>query len=122
MVQANQTKSVFGFDSVGHFFASVLRDLQKASLFAEKVGVAAQTHEGTIEAITGLIPGAGSQAVVLERAAFSALGLVIAAVEATGTAASENGLSVTLDQAAVNAFRQLLAGCKGDLESLGYKI
>jgi hypothetical protein len=123
MVQvASSSKSAFGFASIGHFFASALSDLQKACLLVEKVGASAATNAGTVEAITGLIPGIGTEAVVLERAAFSALGLVVAAVHATGTAASANGLNVSLDETTVQAFQQLITNCKSDLESLGYKI
>lgn len=114
--------SVFGYSSVSHFFASALGDLQKACAFAEKAGAVIAANAGTVEAITGLLPGVGSQAVLLERAAFSALGLVVAAVHATGGAASENGLNLSLDQATVQAFRQLIAGCEADLGQMGYKV
>ncbi len=119
---ASSSKSVFGFSSIQHFFASALGDLQKACAFAEKVGTGIEANAPTIEAISGLLPGFGTQAVVLERAAFSALGLVVAAVHATKGAASENGLNVSLDQVTVTAFEQLIAGCKSDLEQLGYKL
>ena len=119
---ASSNKSVFAFTSVEHFFASALGDLQKACSFAEKVGTAVEANAGTIEAITGLVPGYGSQAVLLERAAFSALGLVIAAVHATSGAAAENGLNVSLDQATVKAFDTLITGCKADLEKMGFKL
>jgi len=123
MVQVGSAvKSVFGFSSVQHFFASAFTDLQKACAFVEKAGVEVANNAATIEAITGLVPGIGSQAVVVERAAFSALGLVVAAVHAAGGAAAANGLNVSLDQATVQAFEQLIAGCKADLASLGYKL
>ncbi len=118
----SSSKSMFAFSSVQHFFASALGDLQKACAFTEKAGTVIQANAGTVEAISGLIPGLGGQAVLLERAAFSALGLVVAAVHATGGAASANGLSVSLDEATVQAFEQLIAGCKSDLEKLGYKL
>ena len=123
MVQvASSSKSKFGFSSIEHFFASALGDLQKASLFAERIGAAVASNAGTVETITGLIPGAGSQAVVLERAAFSALGLVVAAIHSTSTAATASGLSIPLDEATVLAFKELIAGCRSDLETLGYKF
>jgi hypothetical protein len=123
MVQVgSSSKSVFAFASIGHFFASAFSDLQKACVFVEKVGASVATNAVTVEAITGLIPGVGSQAVVIERAAFSALGMVVAAVHATSAAASASGLNVSLDEATVQAFEQLIASCKSDLESLGYKL
>jgi hypothetical protein len=123
MVQlASSSKSVFAFASIGHFFASAFSDLQKACVFVEKVGTSVVADAGTVESISGLIPGVGAQAVVIERAAFSALGMVVAAVHATGGAAAANGLNVSLDQGTVAAFEQLIASCKSDLESLGYKL
>ncbi len=123
MVQvASSKKSIFGFTSIEHFFASALGDLQKASLFAERIGASVASNAGTVEAITSLVPGAGSQAVVLERAAFSALGLIVATIHSTSDAATANGLSIPLDEATVQAFKELIAGCKNDMETLGYKI
>lgn len=123
MVQvASSSKSIFGFSSIEHFFASALGDLQKASRFADKVGSVVCNNSGTVEAITSLIPGVGGQAVVLERAASSALGLIVGAVHATSAAATANGLNVPLDEATVRAFQELIAGCRSDLETLGYKF
>ncbi len=122
VVLGNAHKSVFGFESIPHFFASALGDLQKACSFAERVGTVVGENADTIEAITSLVPGVGSQAVLLERAAFSALGLVVAAVHASSGAASADGLSLSLDEATVAAFKQLISGCEADLERLGYKV
>ena len=119
---SSSAKSVFAFSSVQHFFASALGDLQKACAFIEKAGTVVDANAGTVEAISGLIPGFGSQAVLLERAAFSALGLVVAAVHSAGGPASANGLNVSLDEATVQAFEQLIAGCRSDLETMGYKL
>jgi hypothetical protein len=119
---ASSSKSIFGFASIEHFFASALGDLQKASLYVDKVGAEAESEAGTVETITSLIPGIGSQAVLLERAAFSALGLVVAAVHSTNAAATANGLNVPLDESTVIAFQELITGCKNDMEKLGYKL
>jgi hypothetical protein len=68
MVQvASAGKSVFGFSSVQHFFASAFSDLQKACVFVEKVGASVANNAGTVEAISGLIPGVGTQAVLVEQ-------------------------------------------------------
>jgi hypothetical protein len=123
MVQVGSSgKSGFGFSSVQHFFASAFSDLQKACAFVGKVGASVANNAGTVEAITSLVPGVGTQAVLVERAAFSALGLIVAAVHATNGAAAAEGLNLSLDQSTVAAFEQLIAGCKSDLESLGYKL
>jgi hypothetical protein len=113
--------SVFGFASAGHFWASAMHDLKNALTFVEQGAVSIGKSEGTVEGITALLPN-GSQAVVLERAAFSALGLVASAVHAAGAAVDGQGVNLSLDGAAAAAFRALIDGAKGDLEKLGYKI
>ncbi len=113
--------SGFGFGSVEHFMASAFHDLQKALLFAEQSGAKAMKAEGTVEGITALLPN-GSTAVVLERAAFSALGMVLAAANAASAAAVQNGLDLKLDAAAAAAFRSLIESCRSELAVLGYKL
>ncbi len=113
--------TVFGFAGMDHFFASAFHDLQKALQFAERVGTKAESEAGTVEAITALLPN-GSTAVVLERAAFAALGLVLSAANAASAAAGQDGVNLKLDAAMVVAFRALIAGSKSELEALGYKL
>jgi hypothetical protein len=113
--------TTFGFACMEHFFASAFHDLQKALQFAERVGAKVQSEEGTVEAITALLPN-GNSAVVLERAAFAALGLVLNAANAASAAVSQDGVNLKLDAALVAAFRELIAGSKGELEALGYKL
>jgi hypothetical protein len=113
--------TTFGFACMDHFFASAFHDLQKALQFVERVGAKVQSEEGTVEAITALLPN-GNTAVVLERAAFAALGLVLNAANAASAAAAQDGVNVKLDAEMVAAFRGLIAGAKGELEALGYKL
>jgi hypothetical protein len=113
--------SVFGFVSAGHFWAAAMHDLKNALVFVEEGGAEIAKSEKTVEGITSLLPN-GSQAVVLERAAFSALGMVLGAVQAAGSAADQSGLNLQLDTAAAAAFRSLVDGFKGDLAKLGYKV
>ncbi len=93
----------FGFGSVEHFMAAAFHDLQKALLFAEQNGAKVMKAEGTVEGFTALLPN-GSTAVVLERAAFAALGLVLSAANAASAAAEQNGLDLKLDGVAVARF------------------
>lgn len=113
--------ATFGFSSLGHFFAAAFSDLKKAEQFVISQLPKVLAQEGTVEAITSLVPG-GQAAVLVERAAFQALGLVLATVHAASDAQAANGVDVKLDAALVQAFKDLINGAKGDLASLGYKL
>lgn len=80
----------FNFVSIEHKIAYVAQQaVIKAKAVAAvitQLGTKAESAETTIEALTGLVD---PQAVVIERAAFSALGLIVKAaqdVEAVGSA------------------------------------
>ncbi|MCU1313914.1 MAG: hypothetical protein JWM54_1671 [Acidobacteriaceae bacterium] len=113
--------STFGFASVGHFMAAAFHDLQKALVFADQAGAKVQSVEGKIETLTSLLPN-GAKAVEIERAAFSALGVLLGAVTATNAAVSADGLNLKLDAAMVTALRTLVMDVKGELGTLGYHI
>jgi hypothetical protein len=113
--------STFGFASVGHFMAAAFHDLQKALVFADQAGAKVQSVEGKIESLTSLLPN-GAKAVEIERAAFSALGVVLGAVTATSAAVSADGLNLKLDAAMVTALRTLVTDVKGELATLGYHV
>ncbi len=113
--------STFGFASMGHFFAAAFHDLQKALAFVEQMGTKTAGLEGKVEALTSLLPN-GTKAVEVERAAFSALGVVLSAVTATNAAVGSDGLNIKLDAAMVTALRALVADVKGELATLGYHI
>ena len=113
--------STFGFASVGHFFAAAFHDLQKALSFAEQVGTKVEGAEGKVEALTALLPN-GAKAVAVERAAFSALGVLLGAVSATDAAVNADGLNIKLDAGMVTALRALVGDVRGDLAALGYHV
>lgn len=113
--------NTFGFASMGHFFAAAFHDLQKALAFAGQVGTKVEGAEGKIEALTALLPN-GAKAVEVERAAFSALGVLLSAVAATNAAVSADGLNIKLDAAMVTALRGLVVDVRGELAALGYHI
>lgn len=113
--------STFGFASMGHFFAAAFHDLQKALAFVEQMGTKVEGVGHKIEALTALLPN-GAKAVEVERAAFSALGVLLSAVEATNAAVSADGLDIKLDAAMVNALRALVTDVKDELGALGYHI
>jgi hypothetical protein len=113
--------STFGFASIGHYFAAAFHDLQKALTFAAQVGTEVQGAEGKIESLTALLPN-GAKAVEVERAAFSALGVLLGAVTAANAAVSADGLNIKLDAALVTALRGLVGEVRGELSALGYHI
>ena len=113
--------STFGFASMGHFFAAAFHDLQKALAFVGQLGTKVEGAEGKIEAWTALLPN-GAKAVEVERAAFSALGVLLGAVEATNAAVGADGLDIKLDAAMVAALRALVLDVKDELAVLGYHV
>jgi Mur ligase family, catalytic domain len=113
--------STFGFSSMGHFFAAAFHDLQKALLFVDQMGTKVQGAEAKIESLTALLPN-GAKAVEVERAAFSALGVLLSAVTATNAAVNADGLNIKLDAAMVTALRALVTDVKSELSALGYHI
>ena len=113
--------STFGFASMDHFFAAAFHDLQKALAFVSQMGTKVEGVEGKIEALTALLPN-GAKAVEVERAAFSALGVLLSAVAATNAAVGADGLSINLDAAMVTALRALVADVQGELAVLGYHV
>lgn len=113
--------STFGFGSVSHFMAAAFHDLQKALVFADQAGTKVASVEGKIESLTQLLPN-GAKAVEIERAAFSALGVLLGAVTATNAAVSADGLNLKLDAGMVTALRTLVTDVKGELATLGYHI
>jgi len=107
----------FGFASVGHFFASVFHDIHVGLQFVEKKALPAiEAAAPIIEGITGLID---PPAVILERAAFQALGVVTAAVSSADAAAVQNGLNISLDAQAVADFKALIATFEKELTTAG---
>jgi hypothetical protein len=96
--------SKFSFDSVEHALASVAHDTVVAgravALSANKIQKAAPEIEG----VTGLID---PSAVVIERAAFAALGSIAKAANDTAVSASANGLNVPLDEATIKDYSQI---------------
>lgn len=113
--------SGFQFASVSHFFAAAFHDLEKALAFSEQMGSKVQHAEGTVEALTALVPG-GAKAEEVERAAFSSLGVLLSAVTATNAAVGADGLNVKLDAEMVRSLRMLVEDVRGELKVLGYQV
>lgn len=112
----------FGFANVQHFVASAFSDLHKALTFVEKEVPVLQKAEPIVEGVTAVALGAASPVVTIERAAFSALGVIVAAATAADAATAAKGISIPLDAAAVAAYKALVAEFKTELTSLGYNL
>ena len=96
----------FTWQSVGHAFASLFKDVVTISKKAEIVLADIQKEAPLIEALTSLVsPGAAA----IEQIAFGSLGSLIEAVHATETAASANGVNVSFDASVVAEIRKLIA-------------
>lgn len=109
----------FGFASIGHFFASVFHDVHVGLSYVEKTAIPAiQKAEPLIEGITSFID---PPAVVIERAAFQALGLISGAVHTADQAVLSNGLNVQLDAQTVAAFKALIVQFESEFSSAGLK-
>jgi hypothetical protein len=96
----------FTWQSAGHAFASLFKDVVTVS---KKVVVALgglQNEATLIESLTALV---SPQAAAVEQIAFGALGELIAAVRATETAAGANGVNVTFDASVIAEVKKLIA-------------
>jgi hypothetical protein len=111
----------FGFDSVGHMFATFFHDIHTGAQAVEKfLATKVIPLESEVEAVTSVI---FPPAVMIERAAFGLLGLAAAAAHDAQPAADANGLNITLDAQMVADIRALLAASKDELVALGlYKV
>ena len=120
--------SVFSFSSIQHAFASAFSDLHAALKFVENQFPKVIAKEALVEGITSVIttpllgPVTTSAVVTIERAAFSALGVLVVAAHATDDAVAAKGVSITLDAVAVAAYKALALEFKQELAAVGLHI
>ena len=96
----------FTWQSAGHAFASLFKEVVTVS---KKVVVALgglQNEAHLIESLTALV---SPQAAAVEQIAFGALGELIAAVQATETAAGANGVNIVFDASVIAEVKKLIA-------------
>ena len=97
-----------------HALAVAAQDVVKTAKFVETSVLpalkTAQANEATIESITSLVSPSAAN---IERAGFAVLGVIINAIDAAGSAASANGLNVTLDAQLVADVKAIAAAVKG---------
>lgn len=95
----------FTWQSAGHAFASLFKDVVTVSKKVVVVLGGLQNEAHLIESLTSLV---SPQAAAVEQIAFGALGELIAAVHATETAAGANGLNVSFDASVIVEVRKLI--------------
>lgn len=100
---------MFGFASVGHFFASVAKNAVKFAKSAgpvlTKIDAKIEANKPLIEEITKLVSPKAAQ---IEDASFALFGKVAHAIQSGSDATSANGLSISLDKAFIDEFKALL--------------
>jgi hypothetical protein len=96
----------FTWQSAGHAFASLFKDVVTVSKKVITAISDLQNEEKLIESLTSLV---SPQAAAVEQIAFGALGALVAAVQATETAAAANGINVAFDASVVAEVKKLIA-------------
>lgn len=95
----------FTWQSAGHAFASLFKDVVTIS---KKVSTALGGVQGEATLVESLTDLVSPQAGAVEQIAFGALGELVAAVNATETAASANGINVSFDASVVAEVKKLI--------------
>jgi hypothetical protein len=95
----------FTWQSAGHAFASLFKDVVTVSKKVVTAIGGLQGEATVIESLTSLV---SPQAAAVEQIAFGALGELVAAVQATETAAGANGVNIAFDASVVAEVKKLL--------------
>jgi hypothetical protein len=96
----------FTWQSAGHAFASLFKDVVTVSKKVVTVLGGLQKEEQLIESLTSLV---SPQAAAAEQIAFGALGVLVAAVQGVESAAGTNGINVAFDASVVAEVKKLIA-------------
>jgi hypothetical protein len=96
----------FTWQSAGHAFASLFKDVVTVSKKVSAVLGGVQGEETLVTSLTALV---SPQAAAAEQIAFGALGELVAAVNGVSTAAGANGINVSFDASVVAEVRKLIA-------------
>ena len=95
----------FTWQSTGHAFASLFKDVVTVSKKVVTAIGGLQGEATVIESLTSLV---SPQAAAVEQIAFGALGELVASVQATETAAGANGVNITFDASVVAEVKKLI--------------
>jgi hypothetical protein len=101
--------------SFEHVLATTFHDIAIGEKKAVAVISKLENSADTIEAITALVPGFGTQAAGMERVGFALLGNAAAALTAIGDAATAQGVNVSLDAEMVAAVKALIAAFPAEI-------
>ena len=96
----------FTWHSAGHAFASLFKDVVTVS---KKVAIALSSFQNDAQLVEALTALVSPQAAAAEQIAFGALGELIAAVQATQTAATADGINVAFDASVITEVKKLIA-------------
>jgi len=96
----------FTWQSVGHAFASLFKEIVTVSTKVSGVLTQVQSEAPLVEALTGLVSPSAS---AVESIAFGALGELVAAVHGVEQASSANGINVAFDGSVVAEVRKIIA-------------
>ncbi len=96
----------FTWQSAGHAFASLFKDVVTVSKKVVTVIDSMQNEQKLVESLTALV---SPQTAAIEQIAFGALGALVAAVQAAETTAAANGVNVTFDASVVTEVKTLIA-------------
>src|SRR5271170_7065676 len=103
--QQRRLPMAFTWQSAGHAFASLFKDVVTVSKKVVTALGGIQKEETLIESLTSLV---SPQAAAVEQIAFGALGELVAAVQATETAAGANGINVSFDASVFTEVKKLI--------------
>ena len=95
----------FTWQSAGHAFASLFKEVVAVSKKVVTVLGGIQAESALIESLTALV---SPQAAAVEQIAFGALGTLVAAVRATENAAGGQGVNVAFDASVVEEIKKLI--------------
>lgn len=115
----------FSFSSIPHAIASGFTYIAKGAAFLGKELGKVQGTEQEVEAITAQIPVFGAKGVTIERAAYTSLGFVTAALSGAGhlgtdgvAAAEKFFLDQGADAQLIQDFKDLYNAYKADIQGI----
>jgi hypothetical protein len=109
---AEQDTSVISFKNIPHALATFFKAAASAAKRAEAVIEKVEADKPEIEAVSSIAasaiaPGSAPAVITIEDAGFAALGALDHALKAGGSAAEKKLLDAGLDQAAIDAVKQV---------------
>lgn len=100
----------FSFTSIGHAIAAGFQDVVKGEQAVSKFIAKIDTpdNQALVEGLTAIVPGVGSQAVLVERGVFAVAGEVASVLKDFDTASVEKLVNAGLDRTVITDFQNLI--------------